>query len=65
MRFRIGKEAFLRGLAPVQGVVESRKTLPVLSHVIIEAEPGRISLFGTDLDVGITSRISTESTHPP
>ncbi len=64
MRFRIGKEAFLRGLTPVQGVVESRKTLPVLSHVIIEAEPGRISLFGTDLDVGITSRIGTEVGEP-
>lgn len=60
MRFRIGKEAFLRGLTPVQSVVETRKTLPVLSHVIIEAEPGRISLFGTDLDVGITSRVETE-----
>jgi DNA polymerase III subunit beta len=60
MRFRIGKEAFLRGLAPVQSVVETRKTLPVLSHVIIEARPERIALFGTDLDVGITSRIETE-----
>ncbi len=64
MRFRIGKEAFLRGLTPVQGVVESRKTLPVLSHVILEAEPGRISLFGTDLDVGITSRVGAEVSQP-
>ncbi len=64
MRFRVGKEAFLRGLAPVQSVVETRKTLPVLSHVIIEAEPGRVSLFGTDLDVGVTSRIATEVGEP-
>lgn len=64
MRFRISKEAFLRGLTPVQGVVESRKTLPILSHVIIAAEPGRISLFGTDLDVGITSRIGAEIGQP-
>jgi len=60
MHFRIGKEAFLRGLTPIQSVVESRKTLPVLSHVIIEAESGRISLFGTDLDVGVTSRVETD-----
>ena len=64
MRFRISKEAFLRGLAPVQSVVETRKTLPVLSHVIIEAEPGRVSMFGTDLDVGVTSRLSTEVARP-
>lgn len=60
MHFRIAKEAFLRALGPVQGVVESRKTLPVLSHVIVEAEAGRIALFGTDLDVGITSRVSAD-----
>jgi len=64
MRFHIGKETFLRGLAPVQSVVETRKTLPVLSHVIIEAEPDRVSLFGTDLDVGVTSRIATEVQEP-
>ncbi len=64
MRFRISKETFLRGLGPVQSVVETRKTLPVLSHVIIEAEPGRISMFGTDLDVGVTSRLFTEVAQP-
>lgn len=60
MQFRIPKELLLRGLTTVQGVVETKKTLPVLSHILLEAKKGGVSLFGTDLDIGINSQIEAE-----
>ncbi|MBI5167483.1 MAG: DNA polymerase III subunit beta, partial [candidate division NC10 bacterium] len=39
MRFQISRETFLSGLSPVQGVAETKKTLPILSHLLIETNP--------------------------
>ncbi|MGE0823260.1 MAG: DNA polymerase III subunit beta [Candidatus Binatia bacterium] len=50
------KEDLLRCLYLVQGVVEKRSTLPILSHVLIETGEGEISLGATDLEVGIRQR---------
>lgn len=53
MQFSIEKEVFLRGLARVQGIVEKKNTIPILSNVLIEAGEGEIHLTATDLEVGI------------
>ncbi len=53
MQFSIEKEVFLRGLARVQGIVEKKNTIPILSNVLIEAVDGEIQLTATDLEVGI------------
>ncbi len=55
MHFTIGKEAFLKGLSRVQGVVEKRNTIPILSNVLIEGVDGEVFLTATDLEVGIKS----------
>lgn len=55
MFFTIEKEVLLRGLARIQGIVEKRTTLPVLSNVLIEAQDGEICLTATDLEVGMRS----------
>jgi DNA polymerase-3 subunit beta len=60
MHIRVERDAFVEALAPVQGVVEAKKTLPILSHVLLEAAPGGISLFGTDLDVGLKTQCAGE-----
>jgi len=49
----VEKEDLLRCLYLVQGVVEKRSTLPILSHVLIESGEGMISLGATDLEIGI------------
>lgn len=54
MHFTIEKEVFLKGLARIQGVVEKRNTIPILSNVLIEAKDG-IALTATDLEVGMKS----------
>jgi DNA polymerase-3 subunit beta len=53
MHFSIEKEVFLKGLARVQGIVEKKNTIPILSNVLIEAVDGEIHLTATDLEVGM------------
>lgn len=53
MNFTIEKEVFLKGLSRVQGIVEKRNTIPILSNVLIEANNDSILLTATDLEVGM------------
>ena len=55
MNFTIEKEVFLKGLARVQGIVEKRNTIPVLSNVLLEGIDGELHLTATDLEVGMQS----------
>lgn len=60
MEFRIDKETFLKALQKVQGIVERRNTMPILSNVLIEASTERIHVTATDLEVGMRSSYPTE-----
>jgi DNA polymerase-3 subunit beta len=53
MHFTIEKEVFLKGLARIQGIVEKRNTIPILSNVLIEGRDNEIYLTATDLEVGM------------
>ncbi len=55
MNFTIEKDVFLKGLARVQGIVEKRNTIPVLSNVLLEGIDGELHLTATDLEVGMQS----------
>ena len=55
MEFAIAKESFLKALQRVQGIVENRKTMPILSNVLISAQPEKIEIIATDLEVGMKS----------
>jgi DNA polymerase-3 subunit beta len=55
MKFSIDKETFLKSLQKVQGIVEKRNTMPILSNVLIEAIGDTILITATDLEVGIRS----------
>lgn len=56
MKFSISREALLRPLTLVAGVVERRQTLPVLSNVLIQVSADELSLTGTDLEVELIGR---------
>lgn len=60
MRFEISREALLKPLQLVAGVVEKRQALPVLSNVLLVAEKNRLSLTGTDLEVELSASIALE-----
>jgi DNA polymerase-3 subunit beta len=57
MKFVVSREALLKPLQLVAGVVERRQTLPVLSNVLIVLNGDQLSLTGTDLEVEIIGRV--------
>ena len=70
MKFSINRDALLRPLLQVAGVVERRQTLPILSNVLFRVSTDQLSLSGTDLEVeligtvGITGATPGEITVP-
>jgi DNA polymerase-3 subunit beta len=61
MQFVVSKQNLQRELAYVQGVVEKKNTIPVLSNILIESVgENNIRLTGTDLDVTIRCDMDAE-----
>ncbi len=60
MQFTISREALLKPLQLVAGVVERRHTLPVLSNVLLALADGQLSLTGTDLEVELVGRVRVD-----
>ncbi|MDD7805986.1 MAG: DNA polymerase III subunit beta [Endozoicomonas sp. (ex Botrylloides leachii)] len=60
MKFTINREALLKPLQLVVGVVERRQTLPVLSNVLMVVDGDQLSLTGTDLEVELVGRVAIE-----
>lgn len=52
MKLQVSKEVLVKALSSVQSVVE-KKGLPILSHVLLQAEDGQLRIFATDLDLSI------------
>lgn len=53
MKLTIKREELLKGLQRVQGVVERRSTMPILSNVLLTAASGGITLAATDLEIAV------------
>src|SRR5215467_8246128 len=64
MELAINRVSLLNSLSMVQGIVERRNTVPILSHVLIEPEEDKLILSATDLEVGIKTEISAEMIQP-
>ena len=61
MKFSISREALIKPLNLVAGVVERRQTLPILSNVLLNLEGTQLSLTGTDLEVELIGRVEVEA----
>lgn len=57
MKFTVSRDALLKPLNLVAGVVERRQTLPILANVLMVLEKDRLSLTGTDLEVELVGRL--------
>lgn len=57
MHIKVNRDDLYGGVGPIQAVVETRRSLPILSHLLIEASPTFLSVFGTDLDIGVRKRL--------
>ncbi len=51
MQFVVKRDIFLKSLNFVQGVVEKKNTLPILSNVLIQLKNNKLSIIATDLDL--------------
>src|SRR3989338_7798009 len=60
MKIHATKDGLLKGIQIVQNAVSSKNTLPILSHILIEAKKGEIQLTATDLEIGISVKIDGE-----
>lgn len=66
MEFSISKAALQRELGFVQGIVEKKNTIPVLSNILIESVgETTIRIIGTDLDVTIRCETDAEEIKHP
>ena len=51
MQFVVKRDALLKSLTLVQGVIEKKNTLPILSNVLIDAKDSKLIVVATDLDL--------------
>ena len=52
---QIPRDALLKPLQAVSGIVERRHTLPILANVLVEQKDGRLFMTATDLEMQITA----------
>ena len=60
MEFQISTDELKKALSRAQGVVERKATMPILSHVLLQAKPQQLSVTAFDLDVGLTSDLPAQ-----
>jgi DNA polymerase III subunit beta len=61
---QIDRNLLLVPLQAVSGVVERRHTLPILSNVLLEIGPEKLSLTATDLEIQVASEAESSQTGP-
>lgn len=65
MKFSVPRETLLRPLSMMVGVVGRRHTLPILSHIRIEANEKGLTLTGLDLEVELTWQLNLQQLDTP
>lgn len=61
MNFSIQREALLKPLQLMSGIVERRQTLPILSNVLLSSRNGLLSITGTDIEIELIAELPLES----
>jgi DNA polymerase-3 subunit beta len=64
MKLTIQREAFLKPLQQVIGVVERRQTLPILGNVLVNAAKKQVKLTATDLEVELQAQVAIAVSEP-
>jgi DNA polymerase III subunit beta len=58
---QIARDALLKPLQAVSGIVERRHTLPILANVLLEQREGRLYVTATDLEMQITAHSTLDA----
>ena len=57
MKFKIVRSTFFKTLSHLQGIVDKKNSLPILSNILIEAKGNLLTLSSTDMDISIIEKI--------
>ena len=64
MDLTISQDIFLRGLQKIQGIVERKNALPILSHFLLTARGQETVIHATDLELGYEGYLETTVNRP-
>jgi DNA polymerase III subunit beta len=64
MKLTIKKEEILKGLQRIQGVVEKKNTMPILSNMLLIADNSGVEIIATDLEIGLRGRYEASVEKP-
>jgi DNA polymerase-3 subunit beta len=64
MKLQLQRDTLLKPLQQVAGVVERRQTLPILGHVLLDAQAEKLVLTATDLEVELVALQPAEVIEP-
>ncbi|WP_130805449.1 DNA polymerase III subunit beta [Senegalia massiliensis] len=60
MKIKIGQNILSKYISIVQKGISSKTTLPILSGILVEAYENKLQLTGTDLELGIETKLDCE-----
>ena len=63
MDFKVNSSDLLKAISHIQGIVEIRHTLPILSNIIISAKENGLTLSSTNLDIYCSDSLNAEVTN--
>jgi DNA polymerase-3 subunit beta len=61
MKFSATREALLKPLQAVIGVVERRQTMPILANLLLVVKDGQLSITATDLEVELVANVVVDA----
>jgi DNA polymerase III subunit beta len=64
MELTTSQDVLVRGLQKVQGIVERKNTLPILSHFLLTAQHDSAVIHATDLELGYKGQFETTVNKP-
>ncbi len=57
MKFQISQKKIFKTLSHLQGIVDKKNTLPILSNILLEAKDNTLTLSSTDMDISIVEKL--------
>ena len=63
MQFVIKRDILLKSLTLVQGIIEKKNTLPILSNVLLDVKNRKLTIIATDLDLVFYDEIDEIQIH--
>jgi DNA polymerase-3 subunit beta len=64
MELTTSQDVLVRGLQKIQGIVERRNTLPILSHFLLVAQADGVVIHATDLELGYKGSLDATVNKP-